>query len=318
MSIKTLLFAVGALALAACDSPTAPKTVDVQTMVAPPWPTVRRAERIAFTSDRAGAPGYKEIYTMNPDGTDLVRLTNSPGYDAEPALSRDGSKIAFVSFREGTYCCGVYVMNASDGSGAVRLTNGYSPAWSPDGSKIAFTRFGSGGYSIYVMNVADNVLTVPARIGIVLLGNGDHPTWSPDGSKIAFTGAHTDCGLSVCHDIYVMNADGTGVVRLTNDSAYADDPAWSPDGSRIAFSSNRTWNSQIYVIYADGSGRARLTNNTYWDYDPTWSPSGGSIAFTSRRDGNDEIYTMNARDGSGVVRLTNNAAFDGEASWAWR
>ena len=81
---------------------------------------------------------------MNPDGSGVVRLTNSPGYDAEPAISPDGRKVAFASFREGTYCCGVYVMSEIDGSGVVRLTSGRAPAWSRDGSKITFTRDANG------------------------------------------------------------------------------------------------------------------------------------------------------------------------------
>ena len=310
MSHKSLLLALGALALAGCDSPTSPVTVAPDAMVVggpyhPPL-LLRPAERLVFTSDRAGAPGYDEIYAMNPDGSGVVRLTNSPGYDAEPAISPDGRKVAFASFRQGTYCCGVYVMSESDGSGVVRLTSGRAPAWSRDGLKIAFTRDGSAGSGIYVMNADGS--------GIVHLGTttatDNQPTWSPDGSKIAFTRAH-----EMFHDVYVMNADGSGVVALTMDSAWAGDPAWSPDGSKLAFSSNRTWNSQIYVMNADGSGRARITTNSFWDYGPTWSPDGTKIAFTSRRDGNDEIYVMSGADGSGVVRLTFASGLDSEASW---
>jgi len=307
MSLKTLLFTAGALALAACDSPTAPRTVPLEAMVLrPPPPILRLAEWIVFTSARAGAPGYNEIYRMNQDGSGLVRLTNSPGYDAEPALSRDGSKIAFVSFREGTYCCGIYVMNAADGGGLVHLPPGRAPAWSPDGSKIAFTRYGANASDIYVMNADGS--------GIVQLtntpGNDDQPAWSPDGSKIAFSSTRDGN-----HEIYVMNAtDGSGLVRLTNDPLWDDHPAWSPDGAKIAFSKYST----IYVMNAtDGSGLVRLT--TGWDDDPTWSPDGSQIAFTRRTDdGNSDIYVMNASDGSGIGRLTTDPAFDGEASWARR
>src|SRR5919109_480319 len=292
MSQKALFFALGALALAGCDNPTAPVTARPEAMAIgfqfPP--VLRPVARIVFTSDRSGAPGYKEIYSMNPDGTGIVRLTNSPGYDGEPAGSPDGHKVAFASFRTGTYCCGVYVMSAIDGSGVVRLNDGRAPAWSPDGSKIAFTRYNSTGDDIYVMNAADGS-------GVVRLtttaGNDNQPVWSPDGSKIAFSS-----GRDGFHNIYTMNAaDGSGVVRLTMDSAWTGDPAWSPDGSKIAFSSNVAppWNSQIYVMNADGSGRHCLSNNTFWDTEPTWSPDGSKIAFTSTRDDpNGELYVMSA------------------------
>jgi TolB protein len=128
--------------------------------------------------------------------------------------------------------------------------------------------------------------------------------------KIAFA-SQRDGNL----EIYVMNADGSGQTRLTNNPANESKPAWSPDGSRIAFSSNRDGNAEIYVMNAGGSGQTRLTNNPALDVTPAWSPDGSRIAFSSDRDGNREIYVMNA-DGSGQTRLTNNPATDAEPAWS--
>src|SRR5918911_5034898 len=90
--------------------------------------------RIAFISQR---DGNREVYTMNADGTDVLRLTNTPGYEFNPAFSPDGRKIAFLSGRDGNN--ELYVMDA-DGANQTRLTfNGTDdsmPAWSPDGSQI--------------------------------------------------------------------------------------------------------------------------------------------------------------------------------------
>ncbi len=120
-------------------------------------------------------------------------------------------------------------------------------------------------------------------------------------------------------EIYVMNADGSGQTRLTNNPAVDRDPAWSPDGRQIVFASTRddslVGNVEIYVMNADGSGQTRLTNNPAGDLVPAWSPNGRQIAFDSYRDGNIEIYVMNV-DGSGQTRLTNNPAAETGSAWS--
>ena len=136
------------------------------------------------------------------------------------------------------------------------------------------------------------------------------PVWSPDGRRIAF-----DSDRDGNWEIYVMNADGSGVTRLTDNDAADGFPAWSPDGRRITFDSDRDGNWEIYVMNADGSGVARLTDNGAADGFPAWSPDGRRIAFESNRDGNVEIYLMNP-DGSGVVRLTYNGAADFSPAWS--
>ena len=106
-----------------------------------------------------------------------------------------------------------------------------------------------------------------------------------------------------------MNADGSGLARLTTSQGDDENPAWSPDGARIAFWSDRDDDSDIYVMNADGTGAAALTVNDDDDELPSWSPDGSRIAFTSDRDrqGDNEIFVMNA-DGSGVVQLTVTSA----------
>ena len=112
-------------------------------------------------------------------------------------------------------------------------------------------------------------------------------------------------------EIYVMNADGSGQTRLTDNPAYDGSPAWSPDGSRITFVADRDRNWDIYVMDTDGSEQTRLTDNLTVDIDPAWSPDGSRIAFLSRRD----IYVMNA-DGSELTQLTDNRAEDGSPAWS--
>ncbi len=149
-------------------------------------------------------------------------------------------------------------------------------------------------------------------------GQSSAPT-APATGKIAFISLRD--GNS---EIYVMNADGSGVTRLSSNSA--SEPAWSPDGSRIAFISARDTGdvrrpdgaappTEIYVMNADGSGATRLTDHPAADGSVAWSPDGSRIAFNSDRDGNDEIYVMNS-DGSGVTRLTYNPGYDFLSAWS--
>ena len=200
-----------------------------------------------------------EIHVMNADGSNQVNLTNNsnnPAFLASPAWSPDGTKILFVSDRDGNR--EIYVMNA-DGSGAINLTNNPAaddcPTWSPDGTRISFER----GNVIYVMHSDGS-----SPVALATLEGGDpywnEPAWSPDGTKIAFRGVG---GLSV------INADGSDLRSLTSGAVR---PKWSPDGTKIAFTSDPMGSGEIYVINVDGSGLVNLTNNPAWDGFPAWRP----------------------------------------------
>lgn len=120
--------------------------------------------------------------------------------------------------------------------------------------------------------------------------------------------------VAIEDQIYVMNANGTGVMRLTNHPGIDGFAAWSPTGTQIAFTSTRHGNSEIYSMNANGTGAvARLTTNSATDSEPAWGTN-GKILFSSTRHGNFEIHSMNA-NGTGVTRLTNHPQWDTSPHW---
>ena len=256
--------------------------------------------RIAF----AGHPGGG-IHTANPDGSGVQQLTTD---GSGPAWSPDGSKLAFNSTVDGNQK--IYVITA-DGTLRTQLTfntgsNWTAPTWSPDGSKIAFQNAGGGG--IYVMD------SNGANLAPLTTTADFSPSWSPNGARIAFVSTRDGVGT----EIYVMNADGSNQIRLTNNAAPDFNPSWSPDGNKIVFSreSGQIGDpSEIYVMNPDGTNPTNLTNNPLRaDVSASWSPDGLKIAFISGDAENAEVYVMNA-DGTGQASITNSATREFHTAW---
>lgn len=148
---------------------------------------------------------------------------------------------------------------------------------------LAFRSDRSGRGEIYKMDAAGGSLTNLTRSTRV---QDLDPAWSPDGSLIAFARRVRQTRKP---DLFLMNANGRGRIRLTTTQVAERNPAWSPDDRLIAFSARTSPSgpTRIFVMTADGGGRRQLTRQPAGTYDanPAWSPDGTQISFDSNRDG---------------------------------
>lgn len=266
------------------------------------------AAKVIFTSLRDGYD-KRQLYTVNVDGSEELKLTAEDNLNVNPAWSPDGTKIAFMSDRSGMQQ--IYLMNP-DGSNQTRFTDAvdpyrseeigfYHPAWSPDGSSIACNSnwyYLSGGIKawggIYVFRVSDGVYTQLTHYEDI------NPAWSPGGDKIAFVRPIYSSGGILTTYIYVMDSDGDNQTQL----APGTRPAWSPDGSKIAFVRDDN-GYRLYVMNANGSNVVLLDNTSGASvtFRPSWSPDGSKLVFAGL---NNEIYTINP-DGTGLSKVTTEA-----------
>jgi Tol biopolymer transport system component len=221
--------------------------------------------------------GDAQIYVINPDGTGKQQLTFT-GENFAPRWSADGQRIVFTSTRDSSG--DIYVID-SDGANETAVTTGPArdsqPSWSPDGRRIVFQRIVDGLHDLHTVEVDGS--------GLVNLSNGQggsDPAWSPDGQRIAFASGS---------NVFVMNADGTGRLKLTNNPPGSRDsfrdpgePDWSPDGTKITYDAlwgggGHFYNS-IHVMNADGSGDIEHFLGAVWVVTgPVFSPDGTRIAF---------------------------------------
>ncbi len=208
------------------------------------------------------------------------------------------------------------------------------PAWSPEGARIALV--GTEGWvdNIFLMDPdgseRTNLTDLPPTSGHTPTYHHD-PAWFPGGKRLVYAKAEQ---ANACDaDLYRLNVETGGEVRLTFGGGQDYSPAVSPDGKRIAFMGGRDGDWEIYVMRAAAVGEdnrpLRLTNNDDWLVNgfyvavqhvyPTWSPDGRQIAFSSDRDGDEEIYRMMAAPAGPAnrpVRLTDNAVDDVQPAWS--
>ena len=257
-----------------------------------------------------------DIFIADVYGGHMTHLTKNKWLDFNPAISNDGSKLAFVSDRDGNreiYALDLIWMDGYTQWEGRNLTNitqtaghDWTPKFSPTNEKIVFTTYfpATDNYDVFIMNAdgsdKQNLTNSPYY--------EKHPQFSPDGSFIIF-----QAWQKGKMEIFFSNLLDGNIINLTKNTASHDiipqGNAFSPDEQEIVFTSERDGNRNIYIMNTDGTNQIQLTDHSAADYEPVYSPDGLSIIFTSERDGNKEIYIMN-NNGLNLKNLSNNPADD--------
>ncbi|MDQ3982822.1 MAG: hypothetical protein M3271_09120 [Actinomycetota bacterium] len=262
-----------------------------------------------------------DIYTVDPDGSDVANLTKTPGLDvANVSASPDGKRIAFnVDSPTVLDDAGLYVINMN-GTGARDLLAGRhddfiavgAPAWSSDGTRIAFEAYEYPAFrnELFVIDADGTDLRHLTNCDCV---SSSYPVWSPVGPEIAFVPC---CSQTVV----TINAD-TGATNevFTPQSGYASNLTWSPDGTQIAYDDL----IEVYRVSIPGGTPVPLTSTGPGYYsNPSWSPDGTKILVesnhASQQSNNRDIYAIDAVTGvdGGVTRITTALDAEGDPEWA--
>jgi Tol biopolymer transport system component len=198
-----------------------------------------------------------EIFTAALDGSDLRRITDNPGYDAEATFAPDGSRIVFTSLRNGDL--DLYSMKP-DGSDVKRLTH----------------ELGYDGGAFY------------SRNGKRIVWRASRP--KTDAEKAAYQDLLRESAIKPMElELFVANADGSDARQVTSNGAANFGPYFFPDGKRIVFASNlgdpKGRNFDLYMVRDDGTGLEQITFDPSFDGFPMFSPDGKKLVFASNRNG---------------------------------
>ncbi len=255
--------------------------------------------RIYFVSTRTG---NKEIWSMDYDGANQKQVTAYRSISTFPAVSPDGTKIAFTSYPRGIPSILIHSVETGRNLRFYNQAASMNMAsdFTPDSQQVVLSSTaGNLRYAqLFIANVDGTNLRRLSNSQAIEV----EPKVNPKtGRELVFVS-----GRSGMPQIYKMNMDGADVVRLTSGEGEAVNPAWHPDGQHIAFAWTRGYepgNYNIFVMDVATQQFVQLTHGTGRNENPSWAPDGRHIVFSSNRDGRQQIWTMRA-DGTGLTKLT--------------
>lgn len=292
--------------------------------VSPVFAKAPTTSKILFTSAR---DGNREIYIMNPDGSEQVRLTDHPGNDLNAVWSPTGEQILFTSDRDGLR--DLYLMDP-DGTNIRRVfkkelkrvnTRRDGPTWSPDGKRIAYM------YTIWDKDI--DVIRI-ANLGEQeedFFENGWYPAWSPDGAEIACT--------TLENRMTLINVRTGAQKRILPKKELGGQglPSWSASGDKLVFSWNnnplppdfnrergdklpKEWTDKrtIYIVNRDGTGLRQLVDEAgpMAEY-PELSPNGQEVLYTQKIKERDQVFKVDVN--SGVRTQLTHVSWHSGGDW---
>ena len=278
------------------------------------WAKAPETAKIVFASNRNG---NLDIYLMNPDGSDVIQLTEHLSGDYDPVFSPTGEHILFVSHRDGIR--DLYLMDTNGRNVKrvfTRAADRSQPAWAPDGKKIVYFRYHD--QAIYTAGIDGKNETPLALAGEF----GGQPAWSPDGERIVFSFGPAAEGHKIPPDGYPLifiSPQGGNRRKVSLGDIRHTGPSWSPDGEWIAFA-DFPWflherdQGTIHMMKPNGTERKQIVPKAGgYARDPKWSPDSTHLLYEKNVNGELQIFTVNVH--SRVTKPLTNSRRNVLGSW---
>ena len=269
-----------------------------------------------YQDDYTGSANY-DVYLVDVEGGKTRRLTDTPGNERWPVLSKDGTTVWFTAEEKGV--ANLYSMPAAGGTRTQVTTYSgldiHRPCFAWDRKRVVFERGGRLAWAdvtetgVPLHELALSIQSDVRNSGVearTITAGGEQAHLSPDGSTLAFT---------LRGDIWTMASSGGPATRLTTTPVEEAWPRWSPDGKRLAFQAEKGGNSDIYVMDVESKRVTQVTKNAASDFFHSWSPDGQRLVFSSERSGNRDLWSIEVASGK-ETQLTDNPSADDDPCYS--